>query len=214
MSKDARTPEEDQLDTDLGRLLAAAERKAEQGFGLSMWDAPHGFQSAQEQTICEELAKSLRQQAMADVREIAANADPNGFPDCDARSNGANIGVEVTELIDPSTRFSEWPLDRFEKYLRKRISDKDQKAAKAEEAGLLAAFDELWLVIATDESLLIPSVLRAYLNRLRLPKPSHFGAVFVLAPYEPGSNAVARGSEYEPQEELAGHTSFEVQWMR
>lgn len=196
----------------LMELAAAAKDKARQGITVSIFDAPRGYQSAQEQWICEQLAMALRDQGMADLREIVSNANPNQFPDCRARCDGTPIAIEVTELIDARHQWSEWPLDLFEDRLRQRIADKDRKAHAAQQDGRLAEFEALWLVIATDEALLTPALLSAHLDHVRLPKPRHFDKVFVLKGYEPGINAVARGREHEPQEQRVGYTAFPVQW--
>lgn len=193
------------------RLIKASEKKAKKGITVSHWDAPNDFKPAQERMISEELARSLRRQGRADIREVVSNPDPNEFPDCSARLDSASIGIEVTELIDPHTQFSEWPLDRFQRCLAMIISKKDAKAERIELAQRLALLEQIWLVIATDEALLTPKIIEDHLSRIRLPRPIHLSAVFVLG-YQPTDNPVMRGTEHEPEEEQARWTAFEVQW--
>ena len=196
----------------LKELEASAKDKARQGITVSIFDAPRGYQSAQEQWICETLAMALRDQGMADLCGIVSNADPNEFPDCRARCDDAPIAIEVTELIDACRQWSEWPLARFEAHLRRRISDKDLTAHKAQQDGRLAEFEALWLVIATDEALLTQALLAAYLDHVRVPRSRYFDQVFVLKGYEPGINAAVQGREHEQQEHGVGYTAFTVQW--
>ena len=207
-----------QLDDDLDvatlkRYAEAGERKADKGIRVSHWDASHAFQPVQELMITEELAKSLKKQRRAEIREIEPNPTPNELPDCHARLDGKRIGIEVTELIEPFEHWTDWPLERFREKLAASIDKKDRKAGKPERVPALSRLHQLWLVIATDERLLTPELIEEHLAWIRLTKPVHFDAVFVLGPYEPRENAVAEGMEDATDGERAGYTAFEVQWL-
>ena len=77
----------------------------------------------------------------------------------------------------------------------------------------MSRLHQLWLVIATDEPLLVPEVIGEYLATIRLTKPSRLDAVFVLGPYEPMDNAAMEGTEHEADGEGAQYSAFEVQWV-
>ena len=209
-----RALEEDGLDMEaLVRLLEAGERKAKKGIRVSHWDAPNEFQGAQELAIAEKLAKSLAEQGRAEVRELVSNADPNELPDCHARLDGELIGIEVTELIEARQQWSDWSLERFKERLAAIIAKKDQKAGTPERVAALSRLHQLWLVIATDEPLLVPKLIGEYLATIRITKPSRFDAVFVLGPYEPINNAAMAGTEHEAEGEGAQYSACEVQWV-
>ena len=209
-----RTSREASVEMDaLVRLVEADKRKAKKGIRVSHWDAPNEFQGAQELAIAKELAKSVAEQGRAGVREIVLNADPNELPDCHAKLDGERIGIEVTELIEPRQQWSDWPLARFEERLAAIIAKKDEKAGALERAVGLSRLQQLWLVIATDEPLLVPRLIREYLATIRLPKPSRFDAVFVLGPYEPRNRDVKEGVEHEAVGESAQYRAIEVQWI-
>ena len=206
--------DDDDLDMEaLKRYVEAGERRAAKGIRVSHWDAPNEFQPVQELMIVEELAKSLKEQGIAEIREIEPNPAPNELPDCHARLDGKRIGIEVTELIEPFEHWTDWPLERFREKLAASIDKKDRKAGKPERAPALSRLHQLWLVIATDERLLTPKLIEAHLAWIRPTKPAHFDAVFVLGPYEPRENAVVEGMEHETDDERAGYTAFEVQWL-
>ena len=209
-----RALEEDSLELEaLVRLVEAGKRKAEKGIRVSHWDAPNEFQGAQEMAIADELAKSLAEQGRAKVREIVSNADPNELPDCHARLDEESIGIEITELIEPRQQWSDWPLERFKERLATIIGKKDQKAGTPERAAALSRLHQLWLVIATDEPLLVPKLIGEYLATIRLMKPSRFDAVFVLGPYERSNGGVMEGTEHGADGECAQYCAFEVQWV-
>ena len=209
-----RALEEDGLEMEaFVRLVKAGERKARKGFRVSHWDAPNEFQGAQELAIADELAKSLAEQGRAEVHEIVSNADPNELPDCHARLDGELIGIEITELIEPRQQWLDWPVERFKERLAAIIAEKDQKAGTPERAAALSRLHQLWLVIATDEPLLVPKLIGEHLATIRLTKPTRFDAVFMLGPYEPMNSAVMEGREHEADGEGAQYFAFEVQWV-
>ena len=186
--------DDDDLDMEaLKRYVEAGERRAAKGIRVSHWDAPNESQLVQELMIAEELAKSLKEQGRAEIREIEPNPIPNELPDCHARLDGKPIGIEVTELIEPFQHWTDWPLERFREKLAASIDKKDRKAGKPERAPALSRLYQLWLVIATDERLLTPELIEEHLAWIRLTKPAYFDAVFVLGPYEPTENAVVEG---------------------
>ena len=170
------------------------------------------WQAVQEVTVSEEFAKSLREQAVADIQAIRVNPDPNELPDCLAELNGKPIGIEVTQLIASDEAHKEWCRNSFEHAVTALIVKKGNKATTPKRMETLSSLNQLFLVVFTDETYLSLEIISDYLRNFRVTKPPGIDRAFVLGPYEPFSNAAIRGREHEPHDDKARFTAVEVRW--
>ena len=218
MAIDQHPYEEDPTDIGeaLNEFVEADQAETHRRGQVSIWHTTQKYpnrkkcKAMSECCACSECAKSLREQGVADIREIVSS--PDDFPDCFAELDGKRIGMEATELIDAQDGQREWSLDTFEKELVCRIAKKDKLAAIPDRADRLACLERLFLVIYTDEFYLTRAVLEEFIKRIRAPRPTHFHRTFVLGPYEAHDNAVRQDLSDMPIEAKARYRAFEVQW--
>ena len=145
-------------------------------------------------------------------------------PDVLAEMDGNKIGVEVVELVDekaiakhpkipplrelvepgpdaldklPQPMPPEWPLEKFERRLRKRVQDKEGKVRKKHERdGKDNSLSKQFLLIVTCEPYLDEATLSEYLKIIKLQRPRHFDGIYVMMSYVP--NPAGKGHGHYP----------------
>ena len=115
---------------------------------------------------------------------------------------------------------ADWPFDKFRERLAGIVQKKEGKIRKQEEKGELISLDKIFLLIVTDEPNLWGELLKEYLNRIKLPRPQYFAAIYIMMSYMPsgGDSGLRRVfnpdlNEYEEVRPNLGrghHPVFEV----
>lgn len=80
---------------------------------------------------------------------------------------------------------ADWPFDKFRERLAGIVQKKEGKIRKQEEKGELISLDKIFLLIVTDEPNLWGERLDEYLNRIKLPRPQYFVAIYIMMSYMP-----------------------------
>ena len=127
--------------------------------------------------------------------QVQLAGDP---PDVAVVTNkGTSFGIEITELVSEKaigldiknkreqylTEILSWNANTLQTKLEKIITGKAEKCASIE-----PTYDNLVLLIFTDEPRLTSDVIRDYLSEIKLPSLSPFDLVYVLTSYEPKIN--------------------------
>jgi hypothetical protein len=134
-----------------------------------------------------------------DVGKISIEIVENDPPDVLLTlSNGHRVGIEVTELVDEKAirnahrrkrlglavdyAFADWGKSRATKSLLSRITVKDKKLASA--AGL---YDELYLAIVTDETMMDESAANQAVSDLQI-STRFLDRAFLILSYHPAAD--------------------------
>ena len=198
---------------ELGKVVRGIASAARQR-GHATWFHTSGkLKPAMEVYVVAEWAKVLNERHGWNIRDVRKNPDP--YPDClaDFGPVGAGrpvtIGIEVTELVDSNAIAAhqeerreakagktdqisnadrlhrlermdpEWTLDKFRTHLEKSVREKDRRARDG-------SLEKQFLLVITDEQDLNEDTLRQYMDKVSLPRPKNFDAVYLMA--SPGSN--------------------------
>ena len=137
------------------------------------------------------------------------------YPDCLARMDGKEIGIEVTEMVDrnaigkqPSNLayqgpehflhhfvdppIVKWNSAKIERHLQEIVQRKDMRVWSRNRS--------LFLLIVADEPWLDGDTLDKYLDGIELPRPRNLDGVYVMRDYVP--NASGDGHGYCPVSEV------------
>lgn len=80
---------------------------------------------------------------------------------------------------------ADWPFDKFLEKLGKIVQKKVGKMRKKGEEGALISLDKYFLLVVTGEQNLGEERLDEYLNKIKLPRPQYFDAIYVIGDYVP-----------------------------
>ena len=80
---------------------------------------------------------------------------------------------------------ADWPFDKFLEKLGKIVQKKVGKMRKKGEEGALISLDKYFLLVVTGEQNLGEKRLDEYLNKIKLPRPQYFDAIYVIGDYVP-----------------------------
>lgn len=200
--------ERDKLGTAVKRIASAERRR-----GHATWfHASNEFQSAMEEFCSAEWAQVINRRHGWNIRNVRRN--PDTYPDCladfgsEEAKRAATIGIEVTELVDrdaidahqESVRIAregrlaeisdaerlillerllpDWPFEKFREHLEERIKTKDRRSR-------VRSLKQQILLILTAEPCLDEHVLARYLEKLTLPHPKNFDAIYIMGDYVP-----------------------------
>ncbi len=181
------------------------------------WHAANECQGPMEVGAVMDWAEQMNKRGcQIDIDTIKKN--PDTYPDCIAKMDGEQIGVEVTELVDGNAirchpenpqyegpeqfvrEFQQpmppkWSREKFEQCLSERVCRKD----KGVKCGSLA---KQFLLVVTDEPWLDQATLADYLRTIKLQPPRNFDGVYVMMSHVPNPTGRGRGH----------HPVFEVPW--
>ena len=204
--------------TDKERQLFEALKRTEDTYRkrghATYWHADNKNQGPMEVGATKDWADEMNRRGwQIDICTIRKNSEP--YPDCTAVMDGEKIGVEVVELVDENAikehpenpryegpeqflrEFSiplppEWPIQKFEKYLREKVCHKDLRVKDG-------SLSKQFLLIVTDEPRLDEVTLDEHLKTIKLQRPQNFDGVFVMTSYVPDG----RGHGHHPLFEVS-----------
>ena len=192
--------DEDRIAEGLKRIESMNRKRGH----ATCWHGEREFQGPMEVYATRCWAEEMNKRGcQIDIDTIRKN--PETYPDCLAEMDGEKIGIEVTELVDeeaidehpkipplvapvepgphaldklPQPMPPEWPSNKFERCLNKRVQSKDERVKDG-------SLSKQFLLIVTDEPWLDEATLSEYLETIRLQRPRYFDGIFVMGSYVP-----------------------------
>ncbi|MEH0700685.1 hypothetical protein [Vibrio owensii] len=149
--------------------------------------------TGKELSVAQSYFQILESQSDEKLVSLSLAEDP---PDVEILTdNKRRIGVEITELVNAKAielqikehhkyvfELLSWNAEKFLKVLQSIISSKADKCGSVSDK-----YDELTLLIFTDEPMLTSETMKTYLDGASFTDSEKFSSIYILTSYEPSN---------------------------